>query len=50
MYNTIGDVALANTSRETKYFHDVVQYPNKSSSPFISLEGPRVCSQHVLKF
>ena len=25
--NTLGDVALTNTSRETNYFHDFVQYP-----------------------
>ena len=29
MHNTIGDVnfVLKNISRETNYFHDVVQYP-----------------------
>ena len=27
VHNTTGDVALVNTSRETNYFHDFVQYP-----------------------
>ena len=27
MHNTKGDVALMNNSRETNYFHDLVQHP-----------------------
>ena len=37
MFNTVGDVALMNMSREINYFHDLVQYPNKISPPFLSL-------------
>ena len=38
MYSTKGDVVLTNISRETKYFHDLVQYPKEeSSSSFLSL-------------
>ena len=27
MYNTTGDIALMDISRETKYFHDFLQHP-----------------------
>ena len=37
MHNTKGDVVLMNSSRETKYFHDFVPYPNKSYSLLVSL-------------
>ena len=29
MHNTIGDVLLTSFSRETKYFHELVQYPEQ---------------------
>ena len=27
MHNTVGDVALVNISRETKYYRDFIRYP-----------------------
>ena len=37
MHNTVGDVSLTNISRETNYFHDLVQYLKcKKFSPFLS--------------
>ena len=33
-----GDVSMMNISRGKNYFHDLVQYPNKSYSPFLSLD------------
>ena len=43
MHNAIGDVAVMNIRRKTKYFHDFVQY-EKSSSPFLSLGMFLACS------
>ena len=37
VYSTMGDVALTNITRETKYFHDCDTFQNKCSSPFFSL-------------
>ena len=38
MHNTIGDVALTNISRQTKYFRDLVQYPKQK---FFAFPQPR---------
>ena len=37
MHNTIGDVALANITREMNYFHDLVQYPKHKFCAFPQL-------------
>ena len=36
MRNTIGDIAVTNTSRKTNYFRDLRHYLEKRSSPFLS--------------
>ena len=35
MHKTTGDGALTNINRETKYFHDFVQYPHFISLKFV---------------
>ena len=44
MHNSVGDVALTNICRETDYFHDLVQYPEKKFLAVLSLGMFLACS------
>ena len=50
MHNTIGDVTPTNTSRETNYFQDFVQYPKQKFSPFLFVIQPNGSNIHRLHY